>query len=46
MSAYRHRLVIAAAYVGMLLVGIMLTTLGAVLPSIIQRLGLDRTEAG
>jgi fucose permease len=30
----------------MLLVGIVLTTLGAVLPSIIQRLGLDRTEAG
>jgi fucose permease len=46
MSAYRHRLVFAAACVGMLLVGIVLTTLGAVLPSIIQRLGLDRTEAG
>lgn len=30
----------------MLLVGIVLTTLGAVLPSIIERLGLDRTEAG
>ncbi len=46
MKAYRHRLVFAAACVGMLLVGIVLTTLGAVLPSIIQRLGLDRTEAG
>jgi fucose permease len=30
----------------MLLVGIVVTTLGAVLPSIIQRLGIDRTEAG
>ena len=30
----------------MLLVGIVLTTLGAILPSIIPRLGLDRTEAG
>jgi fucose permease len=30
----------------MLLFGIALTTLGAVLPSIIERLGLDRTEAG
>lgn len=46
MNAYRHRLVFAAAGVGMLLFGIALTTLGAVLPSIIQRLGLDRTEAG
>ncbi|MHC4109206.1 MAG: MFS transporter, partial [Planctomycetota bacterium] len=46
MNAYRHRLVFAAACVGMLVFGIMLTTLGAVLPSIIQRLGLDRTEAG
>jgi FHS family glucose/mannose:H+ symporter-like MFS transporter len=46
MRAYRHRQVFAAACVGMLLFGIVLTTLGAVLPSIIQRLGLDRTEAG
>jgi FHS family glucose/mannose:H+ symporter-like MFS transporter len=46
MNAYRHRLVFAAACVGMLLFGIVLTTLGAVLPSIIERLGLDRTEAG
>jgi len=30
----------------MLVFGIVVTTLGAVLPSIIQRLGLDRTEAG
>jgi fucose permease len=46
MNAYRHRLVFAAACVGMLVFGIVLATLGAVLPSIIQRLGLDRTEAG
>ncbi len=30
----------------MLVFGIVVTTLGAVLPSIIHRLGLDRTEAG
>ena len=46
MNAYRHRLVFAAACVGMLVFGIVVTTLGAVLPSIIQRLGLDRTQAG
>jgi len=46
MNAYRHRLVFAAACVGILVFGMAVTTLGAVLPSIIQRLGLDRTEAG
>jgi len=46
MNAYRQRLVFAAACVGMLLFGIGFTTLGAVLPSIIERLGLDRTRAG
>jgi len=46
MNAYRHRAVFAAACGGMLIVGIVLTTLGAVLPSIIPRLGLDRTAAG
>lgn len=46
MNAYRHRLVFAAACAGMLLFGIVLTALGAVLPSIIPRFGLDRTEAG
>jgi fucose permease len=46
MSAYRQRLVLVVAYVGMLLFGVALTTLGAVLPSLIGRLGLDRTEAG
>jgi FHS family glucose/mannose:H+ symporter-like MFS transporter len=46
MNTYRHRLVFAAACAGMLLFGIVLTALGAVLPSIIPRFGLDRTEAG
>jgi fucose permease len=46
MSVYRHRLVFVAASLGMLVFGIVVTTLGAVLPSIIQRLGLDRTQAG
>ena len=46
MNAYHHRLVFAAACVGILVVGIVVTTLGAVLPSIIERMGLDRTEAG
>jgi fucose permease len=45
-STHGHRPIFAAAAVGMLLVGIVLTTLGAVLPSIIERLGLDRAEAG
>jgi MFS family permease len=46
MSARGHRLLLAAAYAGMLLFGIALATLGAALPSIIERLGLDRSEAG
>jgi fucose permease len=46
MTEYRQRSVLAAAYVGMLLVGVVPATLGAMLPSIIQRLGLDRTAAG
>jgi fucose permease len=43
---YRHSLVFAAACLGMLLFGITLTTLGAVLPPLMDRYGLDRTEAG
>ena len=46
MNAHTRRLVFAGACVGMLLFGIALTTLGAILPSIIERLGLDRTRAG
>jgi fucose permease len=44
--AYRHPLVFAAACLGMLLFGVTLTTLGAVLPSLMPRFGLDRANAG
>jgi MFS transporter, FHS family, glucose/mannose:H+ symporter len=44
--AYRHSLVFAAACLGMLLFGVTLTTLGAVLPSLMPRYGLDRANAG
>jgi fucose permease len=43
---YRHSLVFAAACLGMLLFGMTLTTLGAALPPLMDRYGLDRTEAG
>jgi fucose permease len=43
---YRHSLVFAAACMGMLLFGVTLTTLGAVLPTLMPRYGLDRTTAG
>jgi MFS transporter, FHS family, glucose/mannose:H+ symporter len=43
---YNRRLVFASACLGMLVFGIMLTTLGAVLPSLIERFGLDKTAAG
>jgi fucose permease len=45
-SVYRHSLVFAAACLGMLLFGITMTTLGAVLPPLMGRYGMDRTEAG
>src|SRR5262249_32612846 len=45
-SVYRHSLVFAAACLGMLLFGITMTTLGAVLPPLMDRYGMDRTEAG
>jgi MFS transporter, FHS family, glucose/mannose:H+ symporter len=38
--------VLAAAYLGMLIFGIVLTTLGAVLPSVIERFGIDTAAAG
>lgn len=44
--AYHPRLVFAAACLGLLLFGIVLTTLGAVLPSITERFDLARTDAG
>jgi fucose permease len=43
---YRHSLVFASACVGMLLFGVTLTTIGAVLPSLMPRYGMDRTSAG
>jgi FHS family glucose/mannose:H+ symporter-like MFS transporter len=46
MSEYRPRLVFAAACLGLLLFGIVLTALGAVLPSITERFALARTDAG
>jgi MFS transporter, FHS family, glucose/mannose:H+ symporter len=41
-----RRSVLAAAYLGMLIFGIVLTTLGAVLPSVIERFGIDTAVAG
>src|SRR5262249_20287564 len=41
-----HRWVFAEACVGMLLFGVTLTTLGAVLPPLIERYGLDKADAG
>jgi fucose permease len=41
-----RRPLLAAAYLGMLIFGIVLTTLGAVLPSIIERFGIDTAVAG
>jgi MFS transporter, FHS family, glucose/mannose:H+ symporter len=46
MSGYRHGLVFAAACMGMLIFGIVLTALGSVLPSIIERFDLGRANAG
>ena len=42
---FNRRLVFAAACLGMLVFGIVMTTLGAVLPSIITRFGLDTAHA-
>ena len=46
MSTYRPRLVFVAACLGMLLFGIVMTALGAVLPSVTARFELARTSAG
>lgn len=46
MSSYRPRLVFWAACLGMLLFGIVMTALGAVLPSITERFTMGRTNAG
>ena len=41
-----RRTLFAVACLGLLTFGIVLTTLGAVLPSIIERFGIDKTQAG
>lgn len=43
---YNRRLVFSAACLGMLIFGIVLTTLGAILPSVIGKFGVDKTVAG
>ncbi|MGH7504315.1 MAG: MFS transporter, partial [Longimicrobiales bacterium] len=43
---YDRRPVFAAACLGMLIFGIVLTTLGSLLPSLIGRFGLDNAAAG
>lgn len=45
-AAGGRRALIAIAYLGMLAFGIVLTTLGAVLPSLVERFGIDRAGAG
>jgi MFS transporter, FHS family, glucose/mannose:H+ symporter len=46
LSSYRHRMVFSAACMGMLIFGIVLTALGSVLPSVIERFGIARASAG
>ena len=41
-----QRALFACACLGMLTFGIVLTTLGAVLPSVIERFGIDKAQAG
>ncbi|HSJ07681.1 MAG TPA: MFS transporter [Longimicrobiales bacterium] len=43
---YNRRLVFTAACLGMLVFGIVLTTLGSILPSLIERFGMDKSSAG
>lgn len=43
---HNRRLVFSAACLGMLIFGVVLTTLGAILPSIIERFGIDKANAG
>lgn len=46
MKTYNHKLVFASACFGMLLFGVTLTTLGSILPEIIPRFGISKTDAG
>ena len=43
---FNRKLVFAAACLGMLVFGIILTTLGSILPSLIERFGIDKANAG
>lgn len=43
---YNRKLVFTAACLGMLMFGIILTTLGSILPFIIEKFGIDKTSAG
>lgn len=43
---FNRRLVFTAACIGMLVFGIVLTTLGSILPSLIERFGMDKAAAG
>jgi MFS transporter, FHS family, glucose/mannose:H+ symporter len=46
MNVSSRRALFACACLGMLTFGIVLTTLGSVLPSVIQRFGINKAEAG
>lgn len=46
MEKTQHKFLFASACLGMLLFGITLTTLGAILPEIIQRFEISKTDAG
>jgi FHS family glucose/mannose:H+ symporter-like MFS transporter len=43
---YNRKLVFAAACLGMLVFGVVLTTLGSILPSLIEQFGIDKANAG
>ena len=43
---YDRKRVFAAACTGMAVFGVVLTTVGAVLPSVIERFGVDKAHAG
>ena len=45
-AASDRRALFAVACLGMLAFGIVLTTLGAVLPSLVERFGMDKADAG
>jgi len=46
MQMFNRKLVFTAACLGMLVFGIVLTTLGSILPSVVERFGIDKAAAG